>query len=296
MVRLIVVVVTLALLCSMPSTQAAPVEALDHGFILGGQWTNASNVSTQTDHFNDLPSLVEDYTATWCTNCVDVEHALDEIPPSFLQQYHFHRAIGETEDPFGSVVLDERWQEMYGLRIPPTVVFNGHLKKVGSVADGDSLKDDYDNLTNSTRLLDEGSSDFAWTPSGEVGVAVWNVNFSELVLEHYTIDVQVWFVESGATFEEGSNQLGYYPHIVREIHSLGSELNGTATLTIPTAFDDDDIEVHLMYEFTTIQDEECCEGDEKSTSEEDESLPFLNLNELLLVIVLCTFVFQKKRH
>ena len=63
--RLIVVVVTFAFLCSMSSTQAAPVEDLDHGFILGGQWTNATNISTQTDYFNDLPSLVEDYTATW---------------------------------------------------------------------------------------------------------------------------------------------------------------------------------------------------------------------------------------
>jgi len=158
------------------------------------------------------------------------------------------------------------------------------------------LKDDYDNLTNSTRHLDEGTTDFVWTPSGDDGIIAWNVNFSALVLENYTLDVQVWFVESGATFEEGSNQLGYYPHIVREIHSMGSDLNGTATLTIPTAFDDDDIEVHLMYEFTSIQDEECCEGDDKPTSEDDESLPFLNVNDLLLVIVLSIFVFRKKKY
>lgn len=290
-----VVALGLMLLIVFPSNTAAPVEELDVGFIVGGQWTNASNSSTASDSFVDLPALVEDYTATWCTNCVDVEHALNEIPSQYLQQYHFHRAIGETEDPFGSVALDERWEDRYGLRIPPTVVFNGYLKKIGSVADGESLKDDYDELTNSTPPMDEGSTQFVWTPAGESGIVAWNVNISSNVLANYSLDVQVWFVESGATFEEGSNQLGYYPHIVREIHSLGNATNGSETLPIPVAFDGDDVEVHLMYEFKPIVLEGCC--DEPMISDDDSMdnpLPYLGLIDIFAIIaIVVTLKFKR---
>ncbi len=292
----LVVVLGLMLVCGVPSSTAGPVEELDVGFIVGGQWTNASNSSIAYDQFVDLPALVEDYTATWCTNCVEVEHALDEIPSNFLQQYHFHRAIGETEDPFGSVVLDERWEERYDLRIPPTVVFNGYLKKIGSVAEGESLKADYDELTNSTPPIDDGTTQFIWTPSGDVGIVAWNVTFESSILENYSLDVQVWFVEGGATFEDGTNQLGYYPHIVREIHSLGNAMNGTSTLPIPVAFDGDDIEVHLIYEFKPIVLPGCC--DEPMTSDEAPSknpLPYLSTMELGFIFALSVIWKTKRR-
>ena len=275
-----------------PPTQGAPVEVLEGHFIIGGQCTNASESSIQMADVIELPGLVEDYTATWCTNCVDVEHALEEIPTIYLQQYHFHRAIGETEDPFGSIILDERWEERYDKRIPPTVVFNGSLKKVGSVPEGNSLKEDYDILTNTSAPIQEGQTQFSWTPSEGEGVLTWNFDPAGFSLENYTVQVQAWFVETGATFEEGSNNLGYYPHIVKEIHSLGEVLNGTATLSIPTAYDGDDIEIHLMYEFQSKNNQQE-PADLWWNSEEGggDALPFIGLFDVILVIAL-VFVFR----
>jgi len=61
------------------NADAAPAESLVVGAVFGGQWVDANNSTVQNSQLADLPAIVEDYTATWCTNCVDVEHALDEV-------------------------------------------------------------------------------------------------------------------------------------------------------------------------------------------------------------------------
>ena len=108
------------------NADASPAEALEVGVVFGGQWAEANNSTVQASQLSELPAIVEDYTATWCTNCVEVEHALDDVAQQIpLQQYNFHRSIGETQDPFGTDVLDQRWDARYGQRVPPTVIFNG---------------------------------------------------------------------------------------------------------------------------------------------------------------------------
>ena len=78
------------------STVAAPATQTDVGMLFGGQWSLANETGVSSSNLSELPPVVEVYTATWCSNCVDVEHALDNIEnESGIQQYHIHSAINE---------------------------------------------------------------------------------------------------------------------------------------------------------------------------------------------------------
>jgi len=64
----------------MPTSQAGSPQTLDNvGPVFGGVHLDANVSGNSSSSLSDLPAIVEDYTATWCTNCVDVEHALDDI-------------------------------------------------------------------------------------------------------------------------------------------------------------------------------------------------------------------------
>lgn len=151
----ILLVALVLLLSPMPNSQAGSPQTLDDlGAVFGGMHVDANVSGNATSTLSDLPAIVEDYTATWCTNCISVENALKDIEPeNNMQTYHFHRFIGETEDPLGSQEGDDRWIERYEQRLPPTAVFNGTIRQIGSVPDGNSLQDDYNqNLANSLDL------------------------------------------------------------------------------------------------------------------------------------------------
>ena len=92
------------------STVAAPATQTDVGMLFGGQWSLANETGVSSSNLSELPPVVEVYTATWCSNCVDVEHALDNIEnESGIQQYHIHRAINEIQDPLGSIEIDQHF-------------------------------------------------------------------------------------------------------------------------------------------------------------------------------------------
>jgi len=232
------------------NADAAAAEELSVGVIFGGQWAEANNSSVQSSQLADLPAIVEDYTATWCTNCVDVEHALDDVEQQIpIQQYNFHRSIGETQDPFGTDVLDLRWESRYGQRTPPTVIFNGSQKQVGSVSNGDTLQDDFTALAQLDLGLGQGSSSFSWTGTGQnSGNVSWNLSIDSSQFGDSVISVNLWVVEASAYFEDGTNGLENYPFIVREIQSLGNSTSGTEQIFLPDAFDGDDLSVHLIYQ------------------------------------------------
>ena len=232
------------------NADAAAAEELSIGVIFGGQWAEANNSSVQSSQLADLPAIVEDYTATWCTNCVDVEHALDDVEQQIpIQQYNFHRSIGETQDPFGTDVLDLRWESRYGQRTPPTVIFNGSQKQVGSVSNGDTLQDDFTALAQLDLGLGQGSSSFSWTGTGQnSGNVSWNLSIDSSQFGDSVISVNLWVVEASAYFEDGTNGLENYPFIVREIQSLGNSTSGTEQIFLPDAFDGDDLSVHLIYQ------------------------------------------------
>ena len=163
--RIILVALILAM-STIPTAQSGSPEQMDEvGAVFGGVHINASSPGNLSLDFSEMPAIVEDYTATWCTNCVDVEHALDDVEETnHMQQYHFHRFIGENEDPLGSQEGDDRWIERYDQRLPPTAIFNGTLRQIGSVPDGDSLQDDYNANLQNPLHLGIGTSSLGWAP------------------------------------------------------------------------------------------------------------------------------------
>jgi thiol-disulfide isomerase/thioredoxin len=268
------------------NADASPAEALEVGVVFGGQWAEANNSTVQNSQLSDLPAIVEDYTATWCTNCVEVEHALDDVAQQIpIQQYNFHRSIGETQDPFGTDILDQRWDARYGQRVPPTVIFNGSQKQVGSVSNGDSLQDDYTALAQRDLSLGQGSSSFSWTATGQgSGSVSWNLSIDDSQFGEGVISVNLWVVEASAHFEEGTNGLEDYPFIVREIQSLGNSTSGTAQITLPEAFDGDDLSVHLMYQVINPIVEDNNDALDSKTSKE-KGLPAISLITTLAIII-----------
>ena len=64
---------------SASTSVAKPAVDTSNGPVFGGQHTDINNQSNQTAKISLLPAVAEDFTATWCTNCVKVEHALDEL-------------------------------------------------------------------------------------------------------------------------------------------------------------------------------------------------------------------------
>ncbi len=268
------------------NADAAAAEELSIGVIFGGQWAEANNSSVQTSQLADFPAIVEDYTATWCTNCVEVEHALDDVALQVpIQQYNFHRSIGETQDPFGTDVLDLRWESRYGQRVPPTVVFNGSQKQVGSVSNGDTLQDDFTALAQLDLGLGQGSSSFSWTGTGQnSGSVSWNLSIDSSQFGDSIISVNLWVVETTAHFKDGTNGLEDYPLIVREVQSLGNSTSGTEQISLPDAFDGDDLTVHLIYQLIDpVVDEEIV-AKEPLTSNE-KGLPAVSLIATLAIVV-----------
>ena len=296
-----VVVVCFAMMFSavtVPAT-ALPAEPVGNSMLFGGQWTPANNATAGSMALSEMPAVVEVFTATWCENCVDVEHALDDVQDlGLLQQYHIHRAIGESQDPFGTEVLDQRWRDRYGASSPPAVVFNGTMKKIGSKADDGTLVNEFSNLAKADLGLGEGNSTFVWTPLNGSGSVEWLLDIDERHLENATLSVAVFIVETAADFEEGTNGLGTYPHIVRDIHLLGDQRQGTAQITMPEPFDGDDLEVHLLYEIIAnpvaddpvIKDDGCPGGDDC----ESEDTPALSFS-LVLVAMAGAAIIRTRR-
>ena len=69
-------------------------------------WNLSSNNDTRENHsynVDEMPILVEIYTATWCTNCVTTQGIMsDAIGDSDVEMIHYHRHWFEPRDPFGS--------------------------------------------------------------------------------------------------------------------------------------------------------------------------------------------------
>ena len=274
--RRVIVVSCLLVLISFTGTSGVAAKApedTDAGPLFGGQWAWANNTSSQTSTLNSLPAVAEDYTATWCTNCVKVEHTLEDLQDSGeIQKYHFHRA-NDHEDPFGSNNTEQHFSSRYTAGAPPIVVFNGTQKQIGSTPNGDSLQEDYRTLIGQSLNLGNGNTTLSWTSQdGGTGIVSWSVDLDMTQFEEYDMSVNIWFVEAAAEFSEGSNGEGTYPSIVTEIVEVGNVATGTATVSIPTAYDGDDMQVHLMYHFTPIETTQDTGSEDKGEDDDSSSL------------------------
>ena len=302
-------IIAILILTSMSSaiSVAAPSTPTPEGTgaLFGGQSFDISDSNVTTTNLSELPPIAEVYTATWCSNCVDVEHALENIEnETHLQQYHIHRAINEAQDPLGSIELDQRFHDRYGIYAPPMVVMNGTVMKLGSVTDYDSLEIEFSEMTQHTDSFGlgnpmNGTSFFSWNSTSETtGIASWSLELKEHSIDPnttHTLSAYAWVVEHSANFEEGTNGLGDYPDVVRGIIQLGdiaieSDLivgSGSSEITLPAAYDGNDLSVHLIYQFNALveeplDEEECLipEG-----CEEDERVPAASLIASLCVVL-----------
>ena len=247
-------IATLMLLCLLPSTSGAEVEELDSGLLLGGIHGMTNESFELNSSFADLPAIVEDYTATWCSNCVDVEEAMEEAALNVnMQIYAVHRNICDPEDPLGSESVDQWFRDRYGDFTPwkpPVAGFNGMYAISGSNPVGDSLVSDYTEIAQRPNDAGEGMISMTWTPTGaNSGTVSW-------IFEHSTdkkYNVTVWMVEKMAYFPEGTNNQQYYPHVLREIIDVGTVNSSgmfanVVDINYADAYDGDDLELHLMFE------------------------------------------------
>ena len=290
------------LISIIPTTNAGSPEDLDDvGSVFGGVYLDANVSGNVTSSLSELPAIVEDYTATWCTNCIDVEHALDDISDeNHMQTYHFHRFIGENEDPLGSQEGDDRWIERYEQRLPPTAVFNGTIRQVGSVPDGETLQEDYNQNLQNALNLGTGSSSLGWIVTNDSNpIATWNLAVDMAMFpEGSEIKSSLWIVEVLAHFPDGGNQEEYYHKSVRGIIDLGKDTTGSMEVTLPTAYDGNDLQVHLIHEVILPEpvDQTPSEPvDDDSEDEEDSSLPSVSLIAVLAITMFAAITVQRKQ-
>ncbi len=219
--------------------------------------------------YNDLPNIVEVYTATWCMNCVTSENAMKQATDGVdAELIHYHRHWFEVEDPFGSVSTEERWVSVYGEssieashrnRTAPSSVIDGQRMHVGSSPKGTSLVDDY------SQSLQVGNR--AWFMGGTIQFSVdfsdatpsFTWNFDDLVFScaddcpEQTTTPWILFVEDSARFEDGSNGLDDYVHVTHSAVQL-SGTNGTAAIDAPSAWDGEDMNAILLIDWQIEHD------------------------------------------
>lgn len=281
------------------TTVAAPATQTEVGLLIGGQWADANSSAESTLNLSELPPIVEVYTATWCGNCVDVEHALDAIEnDSGIQQYHIHRAINELQDPLGSIVVDQRFHDRYGVFAPPVVVFNGTTIKPGSVTSADSLEAEFTELAH-VPLQHAGNSMFMWSPtSNTTGTVQWALNVENLTAPNgSTLVAQAWIVEDSANFKDGTNGLEDYHHVVRGILELGTlelkdslvAMTGNTSITLPSAYDGSDLSVHLLYQLNYPVDDAPEENQSSTDTEVEEVVPAISLIGSLGILAIAAF-------
>ena len=300
----VIVIVLLLGLSTISSSQGGSPETLDEvGSVFGGVHIEATNSGNVSSSLSELPAIIEDYTATWCTNCVTVEHALDDVEETNdMQQYHFHRFIGENEDPLGSQEGDDRWIDRYEERLPPTVVFNGTLRQIGSVSSGDTLQDDYNSNLQNALNLGQGTSTLGWVAASNDTSAIvsWNLVIDSAMLpENASVKSSIWVVEHLAYFPDGGNQEEYYHNSVRTIIELGDSMSGAMDVTLPAAYDGDDLEIHLIHEVvlpapadTTPNDNE---SDDHDSDDDGKGMPSIGLVAVLAMTMFAAITVQRKQ-
>ena len=291
MTRLVVVGVLAVLMVSVvPVAHAAEIKELETGILFGGLHGMANETIAVNSTLDDLPAIAEDYTATWCGNCVEVGDALETVAENIsMEIYAVHRNIYETQDPLGNENVDLRFRYRYDIYAPefkpPVAGINGKFALRGSNPVGDSLESDFADLASEPRNLGEGLVSMTWTPTGEnSGTVVWSIDQSTTAVYNVT----VWMVEKEAYFPDGTNNQIYYHHIVREIIDVGTVTDaglstGTKQIAYADAYDDDDLEVHIMFHEYIERPEV---QDDAQTEPESEDTPFLSMPLTILALVI----------
>ena len=280
-------------------TEAAEIEELDSGMVFGGLHVLANETIALNSSLDDLPTIAEDYTATWCGQCLVVEEALENVAStSNMQVYSIHRNINDPEDPLGSEAVDAQFRDRYDPYLPwkpPIVGFNGTYAISGNVPVGSSLEEDYREQAAKSLDLGSGYVTFAWVPTGaNSGTFSWGIE----QFTNSSFNVSLWVVEKVGTFADGTNGKGDYPHIVREIIHLGlvdstGFSQGSESISYADAYDGDDLELHLM--FHEIVEEEAGDTSEDENEKSNSSTLLISLTVTILAAIgIASFLIMKK--
>jgi hypothetical protein len=183
-----------------------------------------------------------------------------------------HRYIGESQDPFGSQEGDDRWIELYGEtskeaangleRAAPTVVFDGYRFVAGSAPTGESLESDYAGMfadQHAYRSWNGVESNFTWTGDNSTGTLTWKMDIHPTAPDGLTWTHRLMAVEHSGYFPDGSNGLEHYDDVVRAVIDLdatlqddGTEWGGEQAITLPAAYDGDDLSLVVIHEWHRI--------------------------------------------
>ena len=290
MTRLLVAgLLTILIASIVPVAHAVEIKELESGVLFGGLHGMANETIAANSTLDDLPAIAEDYTATWCGNCVEVGNALETVAENVsMEIYAVHRNIYETQDPLGNENVDQRFRDRYGFYAPqfkpPVAGINGKYALQGSNPVGDSLESDFTELAARPRNLGDGFVTMAWTPTGEnSGTIAWSIDQSTSA----EYNVSIWMVEKVAYFPDGTNNQMYYYHIVRELIDVGTvtdsgQSTGTAQVNYADAYDDDDLEVHLMFHEYI---EQAVEETDSQTESDSENTPFISMPLTVLALL-----------
>ncbi len=280
------VALILASIIIIPIQASASSEGLwDDARILGGggklagtigtlpiDLTNNTTETSASFGISDLPSIVEVYTATWCTNCITTEQALDEaLGDQEVTRIHYHRHLFEPTDPFGSNSTESRWIDSYGMgsiessktdfldgqeRVAPSKVFDGERMYTGISTKSNSLVTDYSTalvLGSSHPFYDNGSLALSAERQGDSREFSfsWDNVFSSST-ENWEANGWLMFVEKTAKFPEGSNGKENYSHVLHEAVNIGPSQNGSILMEPPRTWDGDDLTVVLVIDWQTF--------------------------------------------
>ena len=254
--------------------------------------TNATTDASTSSGISELPSIVEVYTATWCSNCIKTELALDEaIGDQDVTRIHYHRYLYETLDPFGSNSTDSRWIDAYGRgsvlssetpvldgmeRAAPSKVFDGERMYTGISTRSNSLVTDYSTALalGSSHPFEQNSS-FSLSADREGDSEVFSFAWSNMIsssIENWEVSGWLLFVEDIANFPDGSNGKGNYSHVLHEAVNIGSDQIGSILIDPPEPWDGDDMSVILVVDWTA------------RSPNSDNSLPAPALSTLLCML------------
>ncbi|MBT3771614.1 MAG: hypothetical protein HOE92_06815 [Euryarchaeota archaeon] len=287
-VRLAICLVLSLVLCTISVNAAAPTPVKEgNGAIFGGAMLNANSSGANETPFEQLPAIVEDYTATWCDNCVYVEEALHHVSDDTgALVMHFHRN-NDTEDPFGIPEGESWWQRRNNDGVaPPTIAVNGINIQEGSVPNGNNLEEDYTNLVAIKPDIGSGDSQFIWhlASDNSSGAFIWSLQPN---WEHgdfasaASVNNYLFIIEETSTFNEGSNGIEDYPNVIKEIIDLGTESEGMVNITLPDAWDGNDLQLVLIHEFILLE-----EVDEVKEEGSDGFLPSITMLSTSLVALI----------
>ena len=116
--------------------------------------------------------------------------------------------------------------------------------------------------------------------------------------DNSTIKSSIWVVEDLAYFSDGSNGEEYYHESVRAIVELGEDLSGSKEISLPAAYDGDDLEIHLIHEVVLPEVPEDTPKDveeDDDDSSDDSRLPGLSLIAVLTVAMIAAITVQRKQ-